>query len=265
MDKRPMISRALCLFLAFAAASAQALVSFDRHKASGDQVLVIKGRITQGDVAELTAWLDHLDKTGGRLHMNAIRLNSEGGHGQAGMALGRLIRERGLNTFVGPGDECTSACVYVLVGGVIRMAYGSVMVHRFRLGDSEASEEEIREKVTKLSAERRAYIAEMGVSPLLADAIENTPSWGLRRLKPQEILHWNVHGINHVEDEILTRDAARLAGMRPRDFNGFYVDMLDRCKGEAMRFERLIFDCLIRISYEKQAGVSPKRRAAEKM
>lgn len=247
---------ALALLLLATGLPGQALVSFGRHPQSREQVLSITGRIGNGDVEELRAWLDHLEKSGQRLHMNAIRLNSEGGTGEAGIAIGHLIRQRGLNTFVGPRDECASACVYVLIGGVIRMAYGSVFVHRFRMNRPGLGEDEIREKVAELTAERRKYVLKMGISALLADAIENTPSWGLRKLKPQEILHWNIHGINHADDEILSRETARLASIRLRDFNAFYVDMLDRCKGEAMRFERLIFDCLIRISYERQAGVS---------
>jgi len=99
----------------------------------------------------------------------------------------------------------------------------------------------------------------MNVSPLLADAVTTTPNWALRKLKPKELLHWNVHGISHADDEILTRDAARMASMSVKEFNRLYVDMIERCRREAMRFERTIFDCLIRISYERQAGALKSR------
>lgn len=246
-----------CVLLTFFALLAPLLaladVGFDRHPRSGDTVLTIKGRIGFADVDELRSRLEELDTTGKRLHMNSVRLNSGGGEGRAGVALGRLIRERRLNTFVGPRDDCASACVYVLIGGVVRMAFGTIFVHRFRLNKQGVSDDEIRAMIIELGEERRKYVAEMGISPLLADAIDNTPSWGLRRLQRQEVLHWGLHGINHVDEEILARETARLAGIPQSEFNDFYVDMLDRCKREAARFERLVYDCLVRISHERKA------------
>jgi hypothetical protein len=37
---------------------------------------------------------------------------------------------RRLNTYVGPNSLCGSACIYGVIGGVVRNTYGKVSVHR---------------------------------------------------------------------------------------------------------------------------------------
>jgi ATP-dependent protease ClpP protease subunit len=60
-----------------------------------------------------------------------VRLNSLGGSVSDAMAIGNIIRNAGYFTAVYEGDECSSACVLVLAGGVSRIAsWGKIGIHR---------------------------------------------------------------------------------------------------------------------------------------
>jgi hypothetical protein len=207
--------------------------------------------ISHKDVSDLRRSLAQLKQMGATLHMNSIRLNSSGGDPDAARSMGRFIRSQGLNTFVGPKDSCTSACVAVLIGGVNRMAFGKIYVHRGRFL-RDVSEDVIREQMPQEMADEAKYIAEMGISAQLADAIHMTPNWALRLLKGRELLHWGVHGINPVEDEILSRRAAKELGIPLASFHRLYIDSIDQCKNEAMQFQRTILDCVVRVGKKRQ-------------
>ena len=63
------------------------------------------------------------------LKLNAVVLNTRGGNVDAALKMGRLIRKHGLNTYLAPNSECASACIFVLIGGITRMAFGELSVH----------------------------------------------------------------------------------------------------------------------------------------
>lgn len=91
------------------------------------QVLLLQGAITDGDADTLAAFLDGLAAP-----PDLVALNSPGGLVDEALALGRLIRERGLDTGVLSGAVCLSSCPYVLAGGVTRQVSrkGAVGLHQ---------------------------------------------------------------------------------------------------------------------------------------
>ncbi|MDX8352611.1 hypothetical protein [Cognatiyoonia sp. IB215182] len=88
--------------------------------------IVVDGTITAETVADFATKQSQMD--GG-----SVMLNSDGGDAAAAIALGELIRERGLSTFVGtkgfgePGSGvCQNACLFAYAGGEARyLASGS--------------------------------------------------------------------------------------------------------------------------------------------
>lgn len=119
---------------------------------SGDSCyIVLSGRIAQDTPSRLQKKIDET-------HSFQILLNSSGGNLEAGLAVGRLIREKGLHTAIGRavfteiengqgtsylayiGEDtglCASACAYAFLGGVNRTIKTGDQLgfHRFELAD----------------------------------------------------------------------------------------------------------------------------------
>ena len=127
--------------------------------------------------------------------LRRIMFNSEGGSVVEALALGRAIREAGLNTYVGGtykgGEgtaaslrsvgECYSACVWAFAGGVFRYfdADGGVMgVHQFEFAEDKSAHtaKEGTMSAQFLMTAIGMYLDEMGVSRNLLDWATMTPS-----------------------------------------------------------------------------------------
>jgi hypothetical protein len=102
--------------------------------------------------------------------------NSPGGSLSAALALGRVIREAGLNTGVGAFAEqgndrsgvCMSACAYAYFGGQFRY-FSRYDKSRFGLHQFYASNSTVGSigTVQQVSAAIIAYLTEMGVNPMV--------------------------------------------------------------------------------------------------
>ena len=208
-------------------------------------VLRIEGEVLTKDVKDFESALDHLKLTGKKLHMNAVQLNSTGGMWYVGRTIGRLIRRAKLNTFVAPESECSSACVALLIGGLDRMAYGKVRVHRINLLRGELSSEDLGEILPQMDKEFAAYIKEMGISTLLAEASLHTPTWSLRTLTKDEKTHWGVHGTERVfEEELIAINAAKL-NITAVELADRYEQYFPVCDQVASRFEMTLHQCVM--------------------
>lgn len=95
------------------------------------------------------------------LKLNAVVLDTAGGNASAAMEIGRHIRKHQLNTYVHSNGNCASACIYMLIGGVVRMAYGRIAVHRTTYTDEYPTER--LEKALRDADKRTVnYVQEMG-------------------------------------------------------------------------------------------------------
>jgi hypothetical protein len=123
-----------------------------------------------------------------------VYFNSPGGSLVAGMAIGRLLRQRGYATHVGKrtadihelvGGVCYSACPFAYAGGVRRyLAPDSVLgVHRAEnrvpLPDENAFEKLVSQQATQ-------YLLAMGVSPELFAIMSQVPRDHIRDLSREE-------------------------------------------------------------------------------
>ena len=93
---------AVCLALT-ASGVAQARVEVDILSAQDKTAVVrVVGQIQEGEDEQLKQELLALQQAGYRLKLNAIVLDSPGGSGSTRDAMGRLIRQNKLNTYVAP-------------------------------------------------------------------------------------------------------------------------------------------------------------------
>lgn len=167
-------------------------VSVDRGRR---WMLYLDGMIESGADQRLAQFVDQQG-----IAQADVYFNSPGGSLLAGMAIGRFLRERGFSTHVGtrtsrarrPADGvCYSACPFAYAGGVQRsLRKGSVLgVHRARnrvpLADDEAFERRVQADATR-------YLAEMGVSPKLAELMREVPTGVIRVLSRAEATEFGL-------------------------------------------------------------------------
>jgi hypothetical protein len=118
-------------------ASANAKVVIDRYSPTDKFVSIkILGEIQYGEESSLEDAIETVQREKFNLKLNAVVLNTRGGNVDAALKMGRLIRKHGLNTYLAPNGECASACIFVLIGGITRMAFGGLSVDSERYYDS---------------------------------------------------------------------------------------------------------------------------------
>ena len=206
-------------------------------------VVKVVERIQHEEEIELKRELDKLSKDGYKLKLNAVVLHTAGGNSSSAREMGELIRQRKLNTYVGPDDFCASACIYVLAGGIVRMAFGTVNVHRTTYTEIRPIEK--LEKWLKITDEQtRTFIERMGLSPLLSDAIITTPNWASRTLDELDKKRWGVHGTERMYDELWFRNTATNTGRSLDDVNDLFSKHISECSAKAKRFEITVWDCI---------------------
>lgn len=208
-------------------------------------VLKIVDRILYEEDETLKAELDRLERDGYRLKLNSVVLNSRGGNGSAAQAMGKMIRERKLNTFLGAGSVCDSACIYVLSGGVVRMAFGTVSVHRTSYEETYPVEK-LEEALKSADDKTRKHIYDMGLSYQLTDAILMTPNSSIRKLEEAEKLHWGVHGTERMYEEIWFRNTSRDTKYSVSVVESFFRKHISNCNEKARRFEMTAWECVRR-------------------
>lgn len=110
-----------------------------------------------------------------------VLLDSPGGDGDAAMAIGRLLRQRQAHVFV--SRRCDSACVFLLMGGVVRAANpGTLGVHAGRLTVMQPDGQVLREvdaskslpdsfQLAGYNRDIRLYLQEMGIGHGILDVM----------------------------------------------------------------------------------------------
>jgi len=113
-------------------------------------------------------------------YIETVSLDSPGGVVQEALAMGRLIRETGLNTHVGDGALCASSCPLIFAGGMDRVAAEKAVigVHQIFSGPQttriNAAQEISNAQVT--TAEISRYLSDMEIDPALwLHALETPP------------------------------------------------------------------------------------------
>ena len=206
-------------------------------------IVKVKGEIKYDDEIEFAKELENVYQRGYKLKLNAVVLNTKGGNVYAAQAMGRIIRERKLNTYVPADATCASACIYLLSGGLVRMAYGTVKVHRAIHAQDIAFDK--LEKEYKTSEQRtKDYISEMGLSFLLAEAINSTPYWATRELEDLDKRRWGVHGTDRLYEETWFRKSARERGISMEVVYDYFNKHIAECSRRAREYEMTVWDCV---------------------
>lgn len=156
-----------------------------------------------------------------------VFLDSKGGDGMAAIEIGRILRKANAHVFV--NGECSSACILVLAGGVVRGAPTfSVGIHQARItlsSDSGVIKKEVdanedpvaKAMLAKFNSSAKIYFSDMEIPPDLFTAMQSHPTKRVYRLSSPEI---TAYGLNGIEEEYLKQRTdmyAQRPGRWPKD------------------------------------------------
>lgn len=175
-----------------------------------------------------------------------VLLDSKGGDGMAAIDIGRILRKANAHVFV--NGECSSACILVLAGGVVRGAPTfSVGIHQARVTLSSdtgvikkevnANEDPIAKALLeKFDVSAKIYFADMEIPPDLFIAMQSHPSKRIYRLSSHEI---SAYGLNGMESNYVNERAqmyAQRPGRWPKDPEEL-IRRTSKVPTECMRFD----------------------------
>lgn len=121
---------------------------------------------------------------------DVLDINSPGGLVDVAVDAGTWLRQNGKTVQV--SSNCLSACVFILAGGVSRLADAAahIGVHRFfNVGPDTASDTEVAQE---LSSKLLRYFEEMGVDTELFHAMASTPSTDMFYIDRAKLVSWRL-------------------------------------------------------------------------
>lgn len=225
-------------------------------------IVKIVDRINYEEDEEFEKILETLKVEGYFLKNNSIAFNTSGGNAHAAKSIGRIIRQRKLNTYLAPNSVCSSACIYALIGGVVRNVYGTVSIHRSSFKDG-VPLEKIRKFSDWSDADIYKHVYEMGISNLLTDAILTTPHWGRRYLDETELHRWSINATDRLYEELSMRAIAAESNTSIDDVKDNFDELKIQCESQVKAFKTTLWDCF-RSSYlalkrgKKFSEIAPK-------
>lgn len=137
-------------------------------------VLQVAGAFRPGDDARFERFLDALPA-----QPETVAFHSPGGSVDAALAIGRAIRDRGMDTMVQAGRACASACPTAFGGGVNRLASRTawIGVHQtFFTTAGVMSPNRAAYEIQILKAEMMRFWQDMGVDPAIEALAMQTPA-----------------------------------------------------------------------------------------
>lgn len=176
--------------------AAQSEVFFERQNETDESgrrfaLLMVLGTITRGDEVDFAAHLQTIQRENLRLVEDSVVLDSWGGNRWAAFDMGRLIRKKRLATLVPEGNQCDSACVWILVGGVCRAAIGHIGIHRMSFFEP-MEDPGIEKRLAFRDKELKRYLGEMDVPMEMWQVAHYTPTWGATYLSDIRKRVWGL-------------------------------------------------------------------------
>jgi hypothetical protein len=150
------------------------------------RILMMTGAIAAGDARRLEAHLANLEEAPTR-----AAVNSPGGNVDEALRLGRLLREREMDTLLPAGTACLSSCPYVFAGGIERLASrdGILGLHQHYYDTPGYVPVYFAvEDIQRNQAETMAHLIEMGIDPGVMVHGLSTPPREIYVLVEEELL-----------------------------------------------------------------------------
>jgi len=166
------------------------------------------GEVSRADVDSAEVMLGLVQSGKQKIAGNTVWLASNGGDIDSAMDLGRLLRKRGIFTYVAKNDQCFSACVFAFMGGERRGVAGRIGIHRpYFLYTQDSPDRQARfrhlQKVVK------GYVEEMDFPDSLYEAIMLVPPQSMQIVAPADLKRFYLEGISPSSEDIADAASAR--------------------------------------------------------
>lgn len=150
--------------------------------------LRLRGAITPGDGARLIPEI----RTAAP---EIVTFDSPGGSVSDALALGRALRDDGIETRLEAGTVCLSACPYAFAGGILRAVDDGARlgVHQHSFGETTVLPAFLAtEDIQRGQAKVLAHLDAMGIDLRIMGPAMATPADEIYILTPDELSEWNV-------------------------------------------------------------------------
>jgi hypothetical protein len=220
-------------------------------RVSFDANLMIGGEINSATVSLVKREFDAHPK-----QLFFVEFNSPGGSVDAGIALGRFLREQNAMATVPANSECASSCVFALAGAPTRLivpaftdehgtyfAAAKIGIHRPYLTDTHLTLKEVQKSAGDVETKIRACLREMHVSQRLFDDMMTIPPGQIKWLTTQELA---LYGLDRdpVVEEAYVLEQARKYGLSRAEYDRRLESVAASCGTSA---DAGFWDCRDRI------------------
>lgn len=154
----------------------------------GANAVRLRGAISPGDGDRVVADLRGLRPA-------VVSLDSPGGSVADALAIGRALRDLGVETRLQDGAVCLSACPYAFVGGATRRMAETARfgVHQHSFGASTLLPAFLAvADMQRMQADVLAHLDAMGIDLRIMGPALATPAQEIYMLSPDELRAWNV-------------------------------------------------------------------------
>ena len=160
-------------------------------------LLYISESIEKEDAKAFQDAIDKINTEGLHVKYDSVVINdSIGGNVETAKKISRIIRKNKLSTWVPKDKYCSSACLYVFVGGICRMGQGEIGIHRGFSPYSyqrRRSLEEVRDTTDSSFNGDVKFFDEMNTRSSLVSILNQVPYWTMKVLSHDEKLQYGFY------------------------------------------------------------------------
>ena len=179
----------LAIIAFFYITSTQAAELFFSQIAPYTVQLQLKGTIVKGDYERLLSTIKNSPVS--FAGTTSLTLSSHGGSVLEAMKIGELVEKASLVTMVNRDESCASSCFLIFVAGQMRLADGSIVIHRPYVSGETYDVDQLYEAGKKQRASTqlvRRYLEERYVPTEIIDRMMSLPSTKGYRLTVKDLL-----------------------------------------------------------------------------
>jgi hypothetical protein len=160
-------------------------------------MLYLSESIEKEDAQVFQEAIDKINTEGLHIKYDSVVINnSNGGNVVTAKKISRIIRKNKLSTWIPKDKYCSSACLYVFVGGICRMGQGEIGIHR---GFSPYSFnkrrtlEDVRKSTDSSFDDDIDFFGEMNTRTSIVAIINQIPYWTMKVLSHDEKLEYGFY------------------------------------------------------------------------
>lgn len=166
-----------------------------------------------------------------------LEISSPGGDVATAIEMGKLVRRNQTIVIVSQGGKCASACVLIYAGGVARLPYGRVEIHRPYLTRPDESFAATQNRYREIEKTIKKYLAEVNVKENLYEAMMSVPPQQSRDLTLEELDALGMGTFDPVYQEYLDNKAASEYGLSKQEWMSLQRHADRMCGSDGIKTE----------------------------